>query len=68
MYFGGLRTTSGPNLYALYNNRNNAKIINNYIIMLKYIIYAVYLYIINVQKVEDKYTFHTFNNKGKSIK
>ena len=36
--------------------------------MLKYIVYAVYLYIINVQKVEDKYTFHTFNSKGKSIK
>lgn len=36
--------------------------------MLKYIVYAVYLYIINVQKVEDKYTFHTFNNIGKSIK
>lgn len=36
--------------------------------MLKYIIYAVYLYIINVQWVEDKYTFYTFNNKGKSIK
>lgn len=25
--------------------------------MLKYIVYAVYLYIINIQKVEDKYTF-----------
>ena len=36
--------------------------------MLKYIVYAVYLYIINVQKVEDKYTFHTFNNRGKFIK
>ena len=36
--------------------------------MLKYIVYAVYLYIINVQKVEDKYTFHTFNNSGKFIK
>ena len=36
--------------------------------MLKYIVYAVYLYIINVQKVEDKYTFHTFNNSGKSTK
>lgn len=36
--------------------------------MLKYIIYAVYLYIINVQQVEDKYTFCTFNNKGKTIK
>lgn len=36
--------------------------------MLKYIVYAVYLYIINVQKVEDKYTFCTFNNNGKSIK
>ena len=36
--------------------------------MLKYIVYAVYLYIINVQKVEDKYTFCTLNNKGKSIK
>lgn len=36
--------------------------------MLKYIVYAVYLYIINVQKVEDKYTFCTFNNKVKSIK
>jgi hypothetical protein len=36
--------------------------------MLKYIIYAVYLYIINVQKVEDKYTFRTSNNRGKSIK
>lgn len=36
--------------------------------MLKYIIYAVYLYIINVQKVEDKYTFCTFSNSGKSIK
>lgn len=36
--------------------------------MLKYIVYAVYLYIINVQKVEDKYTFHTFNNSGKPIK
>lgn len=36
--------------------------------MLKYIVYAVYLYIINVQKVEDKYTFHTFNNSSKSIK
>lgn len=36
--------------------------------MLKHIIYAVYLYIINVQKVEDKYTFNTFNNKVKSIK
>lgn len=36
--------------------------------MLKYIVYAVYLYIINVQKVEDKYTFHTFNNNGKTIK
>ena len=36
--------------------------------MLKYIIYAVYLYIINVQKVEDKYTFYTFNNIGKTIK
>ena len=36
--------------------------------MLKYIVYAVYLYIIKVQKVEDKYTFCTFNNKGKSLK
>ena len=36
--------------------------------MLKYIVYAVYLYIINVQKVEDKYTFCTFNNKDKAIK
>ena len=36
--------------------------------MLKYIVYSVYLYIINVQKVEDKYTFHTFNNRGKFIK
>ena len=36
--------------------------------MLKYIVYAVYLYIINVQKVEDKYAFNNFNNKGKSIK
>lgn len=36
--------------------------------MLKYIIYAVYLYIINIQKVEDKYTFRTSNNRGKSIK
>ena len=36
--------------------------------MLKYIVYAVYLYIINVQKVEDKYTFHTLNNSGKFIK
>lgn len=36
--------------------------------MLKYIVYAVYLYIINIQKVEDKYTFHTSNNKGKNIK
>lgn len=36
--------------------------------MLKYIIYAVYLYIINIQKVEDKYTFHTSNNMGKTIK
>lgn len=36
--------------------------------MLKCIIYAVYLYIINVQKVEDKYTFYTFNNMGKTIK
>lgn len=36
--------------------------------MLKYIVCAVYLYIINIQKVEDKYTFHTFNNSGKSIK
>lgn len=36
--------------------------------MLKYIVYAVYLYIINVQKVEDKYTFCIFNNKGKTIK
>ena len=36
--------------------------------MLKYIVYAVYLYIINVQKVEDKYTFCTFNNNGKTIK
>lgn len=36
--------------------------------MLKYIVYAVYLYIINVQKVEDKYTFHTSNNRDKSIK
>lgn len=36
--------------------------------MLKYIVYAVYLYIINIQKVEDKYTFHTSNNRDKSIK
>jgi hypothetical protein len=36
--------------------------------MLKYIVYAVYLYIINIQKVEDKYTFRTSNNKGKTIK
>lgn len=36
--------------------------------MLKYIVYAVYLYIINVQKVEDKYTFYTSNNNAKSIK
>lgn len=36
--------------------------------MLKYIVYAVYLYIINVQKVEDKYTFRTSNNRGKTIK
>ena len=36
--------------------------------MLKYIVYAVYLYIINIQKVEDKYTFYTANNKGKAIK
>lgn len=36
--------------------------------MLKYIVYAVYLYIINVQKVEDKYTFRTSNNKGETIK
>lgn len=36
--------------------------------MLKYIVYAVYLYIINIQKVEDKYTFYTFNNKDKVIK
>lgn len=36
--------------------------------MLKYIVYAVYLYIINIQKVEDKYTFYTFNNKDKAIK
>lgn len=36
--------------------------------MLKYIVYAVYLYIINIQKVEDKYTFCTFNSKGKTIK
>lgn len=36
--------------------------------MLKYIVYAVYLYIINLQKVEDKYTFRTSNNRGKSIK
>lgn len=36
--------------------------------MLKYIVYAVYLYIINIQNVEDKYTFHTSNNKGKTIK
>lgn len=36
--------------------------------MLKYIVYAVYLYIINVQKVEDKYTFRTSNKRGKSIK
>lgn len=36
--------------------------------MLIYIVYAVYLYIINIQKVEDKYTFRTFNNKGKTIK
>ncbi len=36
--------------------------------MLKYIVYAVYLYIINIQMVEDKYTFYTSNNKGKTIK
>lgn len=36
--------------------------------MLKYIVYAVYLYIINIQKVEDKYTFYTSNNLGKTIK
>lgn len=36
--------------------------------MLKYIVYAVYLYIINIQKVEDKYTFYTSNYKGKAIK
>lgn len=36
--------------------------------MLKCIVYAVYLYIINIQKVEDKYTFRTSNNRGKSIK
>lgn len=36
--------------------------------MLKHIVYAVYLYIINVQQVEDKYSFCTFNNKGKTIK
>ena len=36
--------------------------------MLKYIVYAVYLYIINVQQVEDKYTFYTSNNSGKFIK
>lgn len=36
--------------------------------MLKYIVYAVYLCIINIQKVEDKYTFCTFKNKGKAIK
>lgn len=36
--------------------------------MLKYIVYAVYLYIINIQKVGVKYTFYTFNNKGKTIK